>query len=82
LVTAGAPAALFKVAFIVFATLIGTKMLFGSGRQIFTSLPGNSASFSAFLAYPAGTVWRRRLAFGNSAAAFAQRRRLPERSKA
>jgi uncharacterized protein len=45
LVAAGAPSALFKIAFIVFATFIGLKMLFGSGWQVRTSLPGRVAQF-------------------------------------
>jgi uncharacterized membrane protein YfcA len=45
LVAVGAPAALFKVAFIIFATLIGMKMLFGSGWRARTSLPGRVAQF-------------------------------------
>ena len=45
LVAVGAPTALFKSAFIVFATFIGTKMLFGSSWQVRTSLPGRVAQF-------------------------------------
>ena len=43
LVAVGAPAALFKIAFIIFATLIGVKMVFGSGWRVRSSLPGRVA---------------------------------------
>jgi uncharacterized protein len=43
LVAVGAPAAFFKVAFIVFATFIGMKMLFGSGWRFRAGLPGRVA---------------------------------------
>ena len=43
LVAVGAPAALFKIAFIIFATLIGVMMVFGSGWRVRSSLPGRVA---------------------------------------
>jgi uncharacterized membrane protein YfcA len=46
LVAVGAPAVLFKVAFISFATLIGLKMVFGGGWQVRSSLPGRVAQFA------------------------------------
>jgi uncharacterized protein len=45
LVAARAPAALFKVVFVMFATLIGVKMVFGSAWRIRSSLPGRLAQF-------------------------------------
>jgi uncharacterized protein len=44
LVAAKAPAALFKVVFVVFASVIGLKMVFGSGWRIRSSLPGRGAN--------------------------------------
>jgi uncharacterized protein len=43
LVAARAPAALFKLAFVIFATSIGVKMVFGSAWRIRSSLPGRVA---------------------------------------
>jgi uncharacterized membrane protein YfcA len=42
-VAAGAPAALFKIAFVIFASLIGVKMMIGSSWQVRSSLPGRVA---------------------------------------
>ena len=45
-VAAGAPAALFKIAFVIFATLIGVKMMIGSSWQVRSSLPGRVAQLA------------------------------------
>ena len=45
LVAARAPAALFKVVFVIFAALIGVKMVFGSAWRIRSSLPGRLPQF-------------------------------------
>jgi uncharacterized membrane protein YfcA len=45
LLAAAAPAALFKVAFVIFTAFIGVKMMFGSGWRIRARLPGRVAQF-------------------------------------